>query len=216
MWAPPSVPRARWAGSRASATIDEVPLIRAPGRTRSRTRLEIGGGALHLTPPDGRAREFALAGADLAVADATFARRFVRHLLLSTAAGDVHLITPPEEGAIAPRAAELPRAPDDAGILDRHAFDTLADWLASGARLGGRTIEELARLARLATSAFAAVIGERAAQMARETIWAFGGPMRGGATGDDVRHRLRPLELAARDSDRAAEALVAALAASAL
>ncbi|HTE55452.1 MAG TPA: hypothetical protein VK698_31575 [Kofleriaceae bacterium] len=187
--------------------------MRAPGRTRSRTRLEIGGGALVLTPPDGRASEFALAGADLAVADATFARRFVRHLRVWTSAGDIHLITPPEEGSIAPRAAQLPRAPEDAGIIDRHAFDTVSEWLAGGARLGGRTIEELARLARLATSAFAAVIGERAAQIAIETIWPFGGPMRGGATGDDVRHRLRPLELAARDSDRAAEALVAALAA---
>ena len=186
----------------------------APPRGRQRTRLEIGGRALHLIPPDGRAREFGLAGADMAVADAMFARRFVRHMRLWSAADVVHLITPPEEGAIAPRAAQLPRAPDDAGIIDRNAFDTVHEWLLSGGRLGGRTIEELARLARLATSTFAAVIGERAAQMAVETLWPFGGPMRGGATGDDVRRRLRPLELAARDSDRAAEALVAALAAS--
>lgn len=181
---------------------------------RRRTRLEIGGGALHLTPPDGRAREFALAGADLAVADATFARRFVRHMRLWSSADILHLITPPEEGSIAPRAAQLPRAPEDAGIIDRNAFDIVHEWLLSGGRLGGRTIEDLARLARLATSTFAAAIGERAAQMAIETIWPFGGPMRGGAVGDDVRNRLRPLELAARDSDRAAEALVAALAAS--
>jgi len=178
-----------------------------------RTRLEIGGGFLHLTPPGERARDFALAGADVAVGDATFARRFVRHMRLWSAADVVHLMTPPEEGAIAPRAAQLPRAPEDAGVIDRQAFDTVHDWLASGGRLGGRTIEELARLARLATSAFAAVIGERAAQMAADTIWPFGGPMRGGATGDDVRRRLRPFEVAARDSDRVAEALVAALAA---
>jgi hypothetical protein len=181
---------------------------------RRRTRLEIGGGALHLTQPDGRAREFALAGAELAVADATSASRFVQHMRIWSAADAVHLITPPEEGAIAPRAARLPRAPDEAGIVDRDAFETLYDWLAGGARLGGRTIEELARLARLATSGFAAVIGERAAQQALDTVWPFGGPMRGGPTGDDVRRRLRPFELAARDSDRAAEALVAALAAS--
>jgi hypothetical protein len=170
--------------------------------------------ALHLMLPDGRTCDFGLAGADLAVCDATFARRFVRHMRLWSAADSVHLITPPEQGSIAPRAAQLPRAPDDAGIIDRHAFDTIDEWVVSGGRLGGRTIEELARLARLATSAFAAIIGERAAQMAIETIWPFGGPMRGGATGDDVRRRLRPLEVAARDSDRAAEALVAALAAS--
>lgn len=183
-------------------------------RLRRRTRVEIGGRALHLTLPDGRAREFGLAGTDLAVADATFARRFVRHMRLWSSAEAVQFITPPEEGAIAPRAAQLPRAPEDAGIIDRHTFDTVHEWVVSGGRLGGRTIEELARLARLATSAFAAVIGERAAQMAVETIWPFGGPMRGGATGDDVRRQLRPLEVAARDSDRAAEALVAALAAS--
>jgi hypothetical protein len=169
---------------------------------------------LHLTLPDGRPRDFALAGADLAIADATHARRFVRHMRLASAAEVMHLITPPEEGAIAPRAVQLPRAPEDAGIIDRHAFDTVHEWVVSGGRLGGRTIDELARLARLATSAFAAVIGERAAQIAIETIWPFGGPMRGAVTGDDVRHRLRPLEVAARDSDRAAEALVAALAAS--
>jgi hypothetical protein len=183
-------------------------------RSRRRTRVEIGVRTLHLTLADGRPRDFALAGADLAVADATSARRFVRHMRLWSAAEVMHLITPPEEGAIAPRAAQLPRAPEDAGIIDRHAFETVHEWVVSGGRLGGRTIEELARLARLATSAFAAVIGERAAQIAVETIWPFGGPMRGGVTGDDVRHRLRPLEVAARDSDRAAEALVAALAAS--
>jgi len=180
---------------------------------RHRIRVEIGGGALHLTPPDGRGRVFALASFELSIADATFARRFVRHMRLWSPADVVHLITPPEEGAIAPRAAGLPRVPDDAGIVDQSAFETVYEWLVSGRRLGGRTIEELARLAPLATSGFAAVIGERAAQIAVETIWQFGGPMRGGATGDDVRRRLRPLELAARDSDRAAEALVAALAA---
>jgi hypothetical protein len=176
--------------------------------------VEIGGAELFLTMPDGHEREFALAGADLAVGDATFTQRFVRHLHLETGYAELDLITPPEQGAIAPRVAQLPRAPDEAAIIDRPVFDTLVEWLLGGGRLGGRTIEDLARLARLARPTFAVVIGERAAQLALDGTWPFGGPMRGGAIGDDVRRRLLPLEMAARDSERAGEALVAALAAS--
>jgi hypothetical protein len=182
-------------------------------RARGRTRVEIGGAELLLTMPDGRAREFPLEGADLAVGDATFTQRFVRHLHLDTGYAELDLITPPEQGAIAPRAAQLPRAPDEAGIVERTVFDTLVEWLIGGGRLGGRTIEDLARLARLASPGFAVVIGERAGQLAVEGTWTFGGPMRGGALGDDPRRRLHPFEVAARDSERAGEALVAALAA---
>lgn len=175
--------------------------------------MEIGGAELLLTLPDGRERAFALEGADLAVGDATFTQRFVRHLHLATGAAELDLITPPEQGAIAPRAAQLPRAPDEAGIVDRPVFDILVEWLLGGGRLGGRTIEDLARLARLASPGFAVVIGERAGQLALEGTWPFGGPMRGGAIGDDLRRRLQPLEAAARDSERAGYALVAALSA---
>jgi hypothetical protein len=181
---------------------------------RLRARVEIGADWLRLTAADGRARELALAGAQVSVVDATSAQRCVRHLHVASAAGVLDLITPPEQGSIAPRAAALPRAPDDAAVVDREVLDTLGAWLLGAGRLGGRTIEELARLARLASPAFALVIGERAGQIAVETTWQWGGPMRGGALGDDVRRRLRPLEEAARDSDRAAEALVAALAVS--
>lgn len=178
--------------------------------------MEIGGAELLLTPPGGGERSFALAGADLAVGDATFTQRFVRHLHLETGDAELDLITPPEQGAIAPRAAQLPRAPDEAGIVDRPAFDILVEWLLGGGRLGGRTIDDLARLAPLASPAFAVVIGERAGHLALEGTWPFGGPMRGGAIGDDVRRRLQPLEAAARDSERAGYALVAALAACAV
>lgn len=184
-------------------------------RVRVRTRVEIGGRDLLLTLPDGREQAFALEGADLAVGDATFTQRFVRHLHLETGFSELDLITPPEEGSIAPRAAQLPRAPDEAGVVDRTAFDILVEWLVGGGRLGGRTIEDLARLSRLASPSFAVVIGERAGHLALEGTWPYGGPMRGGALGDDVRRRLHPLEVAARDSERASEALVAALAASA-
>ena len=179
---------------------------------RLRARVEIGADWLRLTTPDGRARDLGLAGADITVEDATSAQRFVRHLHVACAAGVVDLITPPEEGSIAPRAAALPRAPDDAAVVEREVLDTLAEWLLGAGRIGGRTIEELARLVRLASPAFAVAIGERAGQIAVETTWQWGGPMRGGALGDDVRRRLRPLEEAAHDSERAGEALVAALA----
>jgi len=183
-------------------------------RVRVRTRVAIGGAELLLSLPDGREREFSLEGADLAVGDATFTQRFVRHLHLETGFSELDLITPPEEGSIAPRAAQLPRAPDEAGVVDRSVFDILVEWLIGGGRLGGRTIEDLARLSRLASPAFAVVIGERAGQLALEGTWPFGGPMRGGAIGDDLRRRLQPLEAAARDSERAGYALVAALAVS--
>ena len=178
---------------------------------RLRTLVEIGPDRLYLALPDGGARELALSGAELRVGDATFAQRFVRHLHLRADAGATDLITPPEDGAIAPRAAQLPRAPDDAGIVERPLFDTLVQWLGAGGRLGACTIAELAALARVATAAFAVVVGERAGQLAVETVWPHGGPMRGGDSGDDVRRRLHPLEEAARTSERAAEALIAAL-----
>lgn len=203
-------------GPRGATIVGIVAIKAARSRKRARTRLrtlvEIGPDRLYLALPDGRARELPLSGAELTVGDATFAQRFVRHLHVEAAAGVTDLITPPEEGAIAPRAAQLPRAPDDAGILERGAFDTLVQWLGAGGRLGGCTIAELAALARVATASFAVVVGELAGQLAVETVWLHGGPMRGGDTGDDVRRRLRPLEEAARTSERAAEALTAALA----
>ena len=119
------------------------------------------------------------------------------------------LITPPDEGAIAPRGARLPAAPDSAAVVDASEWDALADWLRSGGRLGGRTVAELARLACIASPQFAVVIGEVAAKVAAEMIWEDRGPMRRSA---NMRHSLRPLQEAARANPRAADALVAALA----
>jgi len=53
------------------------------------------------------------------------------------------------------------------------------------------------------------LIGEVAAQRALERVWAAAGPLRGL---DDVDAALDPLVLAARQSPRVADALVAALA----
>lgn len=189
----------------------------ARARARARTRIQIEPDGLLLLLPDGAAQEFRLAGTVAQLGDATFAHRFVRHLHVSVPGGglSLDLITPPEHGAIAPRAAQLPRAPDDAAVIERAMFEVVAEWVAGGGRLSGHTIDELARVVPLASPAFAVTIGERAAQIAHEATWTFGGPMRGGgaASAEEMRRRLRPFEVAARTSERAAEALVAALAA---
>ncbi|HEY1547848.1 MAG TPA: hypothetical protein VGG28_08510, partial [Kofleriaceae bacterium] len=68
---------------------------------------------------------------------------------------------------------------------------------------------ELARLACISTPQFAVIIGEVAAQRALELVWVAAGPLRGAVELDAV---LQPLVDAARNSQRAAEALVSALA----
>lgn len=155
--------------------------------------------------------------ARVSVDDATCVHRFVRRLLVYSANDEapVVLVTPPEDGAIAPRAAGLPRVEDDVYIVDGAVLDAVLEWLGGGSRLDGRTISDLARLAPVATTQLAVLIGERAGRLAHEAVSPFGGPMRGGSIGDDVRRRLRPLERAAQLSERAEEAWVAALAAAA-
>jgi len=119
------------------------------------------------------------------------------------------IITPPDHGAVAPNVVRLPEAPDEAAIVDEHAWDALAEWILGGGRLSGCSIADLARLAAIATPQFAVLLGEVAAQRALELVWAASGPLRGV---DDIEAALHPLVLAARHSPRVAEALVAALA----
>jgi len=159
--------------------------------------------------PDGACRHVDLDGASVAVVDAAFRRRFVRMLTLERGGERAAFITPPDHGAIAPRAVPLPLAPDDAAVVEDGAWDTLVEWITTGGRLAGRNVAELARLAVIATPQFAIAIGEVAAQVALEMIWERNGPLRGGA---DLAHSLRPLYDAARRSPRASDALVAALA----
>jgi hypothetical protein len=136
-------------------------------------------------------------------------RRFVRMLILERELERLVIVTPPEEGAVAPSVVRLPQAPDDAAIVDGHAWDALADWIMGGGRLAGCSISDLARLAAIASPPFAVLIGEVAAQRALELVWAARGPLRGGF---DLETVLHPLAAAARQSSRVAEALVAALA----
>jgi hypothetical protein len=169
---------------------------------------------LDVSYSDGRLRRIPLDGCHLTMADATFHRRFVRHLTITVPEDQpVDLITPPDEGSIAPRAARLPVAPPESAIVTALTWEIVADWVQSSGRIAGRTVAELARLSSLASPQYAVILGELAAAAAIEMVWEHSGPMRGG---NDIRDSLRPLEDAARTSARAEEALVAALAATAL
>ena len=136
-------------------------------------------------------------------------RRFVRMLVLERTADRVVVITPPEQGAVAPNVVSVPEAPASAAIVDPRAWEALADWVLCGGRLAALSIADLARLACIATPQFAALIGEVAAQRALEIVWSATGPLR--ASGD-LDSALHPLPEAAKTSSRAGEALVSALA----
>ena len=177
-----------------------------------RARVELAGDTIFLTSPDGRQRNLRLHGCHFRTLDATCSQRFVRQLILRWPShhgiARVDLITPPDQGTIAPRVARLPSAPDDAAVLEAPAWDAIAGWLARGGRIASHTVAELARLACIATPHFARALGEIAARAAAELLWEDCGPMRGSG---GVRNPLRPFEEAARHSPRAADALLAAL-----
>lgn len=138
-------------------------------------------------------------------------RRFVRMLVLDAENDNqrIHLITPPDHGAVAPNVVSVPEAPADAAVVDTHAWEAVSDWLLGGGRLAACSISDLARLSCHATPQFAVLLGEVAAQRALEHVWSASGPLR---SGFDLDSALQPLVDAARYSPRASEALVSALA----
>lgn len=179
----------------------------------ARAHVELEPNVLVVRMPSGWLRRHILEGTSPAVSDGFVTavldagraqRRFVRMLAI----GRLTVITPPEQGAVAPNVVRVPEAPADAAIVDRATWDALAEWLLGGGRLAAYTIAELARLACIASAHFAVLIGEVAAQRALEHAWPVGGPLRGGG---DVDAALQPLVHAARSSPRASEALIAAL-----
>jgi hypothetical protein len=182
----------------------------APVAEPVRAEIELDEHTLHVRRLDGAARSIELAGARVEVRDGACRHRFVRHAVVRAPSGRLDLITPPEDGAIAPRAARVPGVPRAALIVASPVWDTASSWIGSGGGLRGRTIGELARLACVATSQFAIALGERIAQAAAELTWEGLGPMRG--VGGELAGVLRPLEEAAAISPRAHEALLAALA----
>lgn len=173
-----------------------------------RAEVQLDSDMLWLRMHDGRIRRHALHGCEPYTVDGCYVtreqRRFVRMLVLDE--GTV-IITPPDRGAVAPIVVPVPEAPTTAWIIEPHAWDVLADWVCSGGRLGACSIQDLARLATIATAQFASLIGEVAAQRALELRWATRGPLRGGP---ELEIALQPFVDAARTSPRAAEALIAA------
>jgi hypothetical protein len=195
-------------------------LYRDPAPFRpARAEVQLDSDVLLLTMPDGKQRRHALDGRSATQLDGLFTarstpfaharpeRRFVRMLILERDDERHVLITPPDHGAVAPNVVRLPVAPDDAAIVDDHAWEALTDWILGGGRLAAGAIADLARLAAIATPRFAALIGQVAAQRALEQVWAARGPLRGV---DDVEAALHPLIAAARQSPRVADALRAA------
>ncbi|MGE0549501.1 MAG: hypothetical protein AB7O24_23855 [Kofleriaceae bacterium] len=195
------------------------PIPYCPARANARVDHD----ALLFSFPDGGLRRFALDGASTTIVDGFVPRRgvgvlkpqgrserrFVRMLILEREHDRLVVITPPDRGAVAPGVVHLAEAPADAAIVDDETWDAIADWVLGGGRLGACSIPELARLAAVATSPFAALIGEVAADRALELGWTTRGPLRGTA---DLDIALQPLSDAARHSGSAAEALVSALA----
>jgi hypothetical protein len=180
----------------------------------ARAEVQLEPDALVLAMPDGWTRRHPLDGCAATTTDGFVAvrgaRRFVRMLVLERIYGAVAVvITPPDQGAVAPNVVRVPEAPSDAAVIDVAAWEALAEWILGGGRLAACSIADLARLAAIATPPFAVLIGEVAAQRAIELAWSTAGPLRGGS---DVDSALQPLVDAARTSQRAAEALVSALA----
>jgi len=195
-------------------------LYRDPAPFRpARAEVQLDSDVLLLTMPDGKQRRHALDGHAVTLIDGFFIkrgtpgsparpeRRFVRMLILERDAERHAIITPPDHGAVAPNVVRLPEAPDDAAIVDDHAWDALVDWIMGGGRFAACSMVDLARLATIATPRFAAQIGQIAAQRAFELIWAARGPLRGA---HDLESALQPLVIVARHSPRAADALRAA------
>jgi hypothetical protein len=188
--------------------------------TSARTDIQLDADALIVRLPDGKPRRYSLDGcAATAIdgcrstrVDGRLDRRFVRMLVIEpqVASADRNvMITPPEHGTVAPSVVRVPEAPADAAVVEASTWEALSEWILGGGRLAACAIADLARLATIATSSFAALIGEVAAQRALELAWAHRGPLRSGM---DLETSLQPLVDAARSSPRAGEALVSALA----
>ena len=191
----------------------------------ARAEVQLDPDSIVLAMPDGQQRRHVFDGCTAAAVDGFVAlraevatrpaRRFVRMLVLEGARGErAVLITPPDQGAVAPNVVRVPEAPSNAAILDGVAWSSVAEWVLGGGRLSAFPIADLAQLAQIASSQFAIMIGEVAAQRACELAWAGGGPLRGSAAHGElgVAASLAPLVEAAKSSPRAAEALVSALA----
>jgi hypothetical protein len=180
-----------------------------------RSKVQLEADVLVIEMPDGWMRRHVLHGVVATTSDGCVTRRgsrdrrFVRTLTIERLNRIAVVITPPEQGAVAPTVVNVPEAPGDAAIVDTPTWDALAEWLVGGGRLAACSISDLARLACIATPQFAVLIGEVAAQRALDLVWIAAHPLR---SMTDLDAALQPLVDAARHSVRASEALVSALA----
>lgn len=184
-----------------------APLYRETSRKRTaRAALELGRDALALTYPGGRWYQLQLSGARFRARDARARQRFVRHLCIWRENERIDIITPPEHGAIAPRAVSLPYVPNGAAVVESGEWQALFRWLDSGGRLGSHTMDELSQLSCLAGIDLAADIGRQVAALATEmyTCRRYG-PMR-----SRVGDPLAELRRTAATSERARVACLAA------
>lgn len=176
------------------------------GERSPRTQVAVTPDTLILSHPDGRQQRVALHGSRFWTHDAAYRQRFVKHLVITRRVERVDLITPPENGTIAPRAAVVPVVPATAAVIEKPAWETVVSWLSGNGLLSGRTIVELTRLACMATPELAVEIGEVMAELAAELASSHHGPLRCSGEHD----WLKPLERAARTSASAGLALRAA------
>ena len=181
-------------------------------------KVQLESDVLIIEMPSGWTQRYVIDGATASIGDGfslarrdggRIERRFVRMLIIERGGRHVTVITPPEQGAVAPNVVRVPEAAHDAAIVDGPTWEALAEWLIGGGRLGALAVADLARLACISTPQFAVIIGEVAAQRALDLVWVATGPLRGV---HDVDAALQPLSDAARHSTRAAEALISALA----
>ncbi len=132
---------------RTALYLDPVPFKPA------RAEAQVDHDALVLRMPDGRTRRYGLDGCVAATLDGCVAiamhgpRRFVRMLILERG-GERHVvITPPDQGAVAPGVVRVPEAPAGAPIVEIGAWDAISEWVLCGGRLAACSVGELARLA---------------------------------------------------------------------
>jgi len=104
-------------------------------------KIQLEADVLVVEMPSGWTQRHVLDGAVASVADGfklarrdggRIERRFVRMLVLERAGRHVAVITPPEQGAVAPNVVRVPEAPHDAAIVDEPTWDALAEWLVGG------------------------------------------------------------------------------------
>src|SRR5512136_2935659 len=111
-------------------------LYRDPAPFRpARAEVQLEPDVVVLDMPDGRQRRHPLDGCSATQLDGFVVarglppidarRRFVRMLILERDGEHHAIITPPDHGAVAPNVVRLPEAPDDAAIVDDHAWDAL-------------------------------------------------------------------------------------------